>query len=79
MFVNFSEETKHLIKQAVRQKEELKHPYVGSEHLFLSVLKDSKLKEVLKKNKVTYEDFKQKLISMVGIGSKTSEFTLYTP
>ena len=38
MFVNFSEETRHLLKQAEREKEELNHPYVGSEHLFLSVL-----------------------------------------
>lgn len=79
MFVNFSEETKHLIKQSIKEKEELKHPYVGSEHLFLSVLKDSRLKEIFKKNKLTYEGFKEKLISLVGKGSKNSDFTLYTP
>ena len=40
MFVNFSEEVRHILKQAQREKEELNHPYIGSEHLFLSVLKD---------------------------------------
>ena len=58
MFVNFSEETQHLLKQAERQKDELNHPYVGSEHLFLSILKEKKLNEVFKKYKVTYERFK---------------------
>ncbi len=79
MFVNFSEETRHILKQAEREKDELKHPYVGSEHLFLSVLKDSRLKEIFKKHKITYDRFKEKLISLVGVGSKRSDFVLYTP
>ena len=79
MFVNFSEETKHLIKQAIKEKEELLHPYIGSEHMFLSVLKDSRLKDIFNKNKLTYDKFKSKLISIVGRGTKKSDFTLYTP
>lgn len=79
MFVNFSEETRHLLKQAEKEREELKHPYVGSEHLFLSVLKESKLTDILKKHKITYKKFKDKLISLVGVGSKKSDFILYTP
>lgn len=79
MFVNFSEETRHLLKQAEKEREELKHPYVGSEHLFLSVLKESKLTDILKKHKITYEKFKDKLVSLVGVGSKKSDFILYTP
>ncbi len=79
MFVNFSEETRHLLKQAEREKEELNHPYVGSEHLFLSVLKSGRLVDVLKKHNITYKKFKDKLISLVGVGSKKSDFTLYTP
>lgn len=79
MFVNFNEETRHLLKQAEKEREELKHPYVGSEHLFLSVLKESKLTDILKKHKITYKKFKDKLISLVGVGSKKSDFILYTP
>ncbi len=79
MFVNFSEETRHLLKQAEKEKEELNHPYVGSEHLFLSILKDSRLIDLLKKHKITYQKFKDKLISLIGVGSNKSEFTLYTP
>ena len=79
MFVNFSEETRHILKQAEKERDELNHPYVGSEHLFLSILKNSNLKDILKKHKITYEKFKDKLISLVGIGSKKSDFMLYTP
>lgn len=79
MFVNFSEEVQHILKQAQMQRDELNHPYIGSEHLFLSILKEDKLNEVFKRNNVTYERFKNKLISLVGIGSKKSEFVLYTP
>lgn len=79
MFVNFSEETRHLLKQAEKEKEALNHPYVGSEHLFLSVLKDSRLTETLKKYKITYKKFRDRLINLVGIGSKKSDFILYTP
>lgn len=79
MFVNFNEETRHLLKQAEKEREDLKHPYVGSEHLFLSVLKESKLTDILKKHKITYKKFKDKLISLVGVGSKKSDFILYTP
>lgn len=79
MFVNFSEETRHILKQAEKERDELNHPYVGSEHLFLSILKDSRLSDVLKKHKITYKKFKEKLISLVGTGSKKSDFVLYTP
>lgn len=79
MFVNFSEETKHLLKQAEAEKDNLNHPYVGSEHLLLSILKDSKLTQIFKKHRITYDKFKQRLISLVGVGSKQSDFILYTP
>ena len=79
MFVNFSEEVRHLLKQAEIEKDLLNHPYVGSEHLFLSVLKDSRLIDTLKKYKITYKKFRDKLISLVGVGSKPSDFVLYTP
>ena len=79
MFVNFSEEVRHILKQAQREKEELNHLYIGSEHLFLSVLKESKLIPFFKKYGLNYNKFKNKLISLVGIGSKASYYTLYTP
>ena len=79
MFVNFSEETRHLLKQAERERQQLNHPYVGSEHLLLSILKDSKLVPLLEKHKITYKKFKEKLVLLVGVGNKKSNFVLYTP
>ena len=79
MFVNFSEETRHILKQAEKEKDDLNHPYVGSEHLFLSILKDSRLIDIFKRHNVTYDKFKEKLISIIGVGSNKSSFILYTP
>ena len=79
MFVNFSEEVRHILKLAEKERNFLNHPYVGSEHLFLAVLKEGTLVDVFKKNNLTYDKFKNKLINLVGIGSKKSDFNLYTP
>ena len=79
MFVNFSEEVRHILKQAEKERADLNHPYVGSEHLLLSLLKNSRLKEVFEKRGLTYNKFKNKLIDIVGTGTKKSEFILYTP
>ena len=50
MFGNFTEEARQIIVKAKKEMYELKHPYVGSEHLLLAILKDNnqiskKLKE----------------------------------
>ena len=79
MFVNFSEETKHLLKQAEKEKDLLNHPYVGTEHLLLSFLKDEKAKEVFEKHNLTYSKFRNRLISLVGVGTKKTDLILYTP
>lgn len=80
MFVNFSEETQHVLKQAGKEMMDLNHPYVGSEHLFLAILKENNaLCEKLKKHRITYKTFKDKLISIVGKGSIKSKYILYTP
>ena len=79
MFVNFSEEVRHILKQAEKQRDWLNHPYVGSEHLMLAILKSGKLKEVFKKHKITYDIFRDKVINLFGIGRKKSNFILYTP
>ena len=79
MFVNFSEEIRKLLKLAQNERDELNHPYIGSEHLFLAVLKDSKLISIFKNNGISYQSFKKKIIDLIGIGNKKSDFILYTP
>ena len=39
MFIKFSEEVQHLIKNAKLEMQEMNHPFVGNEHLLLSILK----------------------------------------
>ena len=79
MFVNFTEKTRHLLKQAENEKEELNHPYVGSEHLLLSILKDNYMNDVFIRNKLDYNKFKEKLIAIIGVGSKKAQYIFYTP
>lgn len=80
MFGNFEEEARKILVLAKSEMYELKHPYVGSEHLLLAILKDkNKISDKLKKYKLNYENFKQELIKVIGIGKKESAYFLYTP
>ena len=80
MFENFGFEITRLFKEAEEERFLLKHPYVGSEHLLLAILKsDDKVVNVLKKYNLTYEILKKELIRVVGSSSKESELNLYTP
>lgn len=80
MFHNFGFAVSSLLEQAEKEREILRHPYVGSEHLLLAILKkDSQLSKKLKKNGLTYQNFKKELIDVVGCASKFQELILYTP
>ena len=60
--------------------QELKHPYVGSEHLMLAILKEkNEVSTKLKDFGIDYKKFKSEIINIVGIGSEVSEWFLYTP
>ena len=80
MFNNFGFIGSKILKEAEEERCELHHPYVGSEHLLLAILKgDSKVKEILEDEGLTYKKFKQELIDIVGIPKKNIEINLYTP
>ena len=80
MFNNFGFIGSELLKQAEKERQELSHPYVGSEHLLLAILKsDSKSKEILEDVGLTYKKFRDELIKIVGIPKKNIEINLYTP
>ncbi len=77
---NFSSEVKKILKTAEREMYDLNHPYVGSEHMLLGILKISEnLKTLLNSYNLTYEKFKSELINVVGSSRKKSEIALYTP
>ncbi len=80
MFENFGFEITKLFKEAEQERFILKHPYVGSEHLLLAVLKSkSDIVSTLNKYDLTYDKFKKELIKVVGSATKSSELNLYTP
>lgn len=76
---NFSYEVKKILKNAEKECMSLNHPYVGTEHLLLSLLKCASVSEITKKYNLTYEVLKNELINVVGKASKKSEVILYTP
>lgn len=80
MISNFNEEAQEILTKAKLEMLELKHPYVGTEHLVLAILHTkNELTERLSKYNLTYQKFKKEIINVIGKGSKKSEFFLYTP
>lgn len=80
MFSNFTEETRKVIVNAKKEMYELNHPYVGSEHLLLAILKeDNNISKKLKQFKLDYAKLKNEIIKIIGVGSKKSEWFLFTP
>ncbi len=81
MFSRFSEEAQKALILAKKEMNNLRHPYVGSEHLFLSILsmKDLEITKVLAYYNITYEVFKSELIRIVGVGKNANQWFLYTP
>lgn len=80
MFSKFDEDAKKVLDNMKKEMQELRHPYIGSEHLFLSILKfgnTSNVKKLLKY--VTYDKFKDELVKVVGTGNSNNSFYLYTP
>lgn len=80
MFTNFTEEARKALSLAKQECNELNHPYIGTEHLLLAILKnknDVSLK--LKEYNITYSVFKKEIVSLIGVGSKNDQLFLYTP
>lgn len=73
-------EVKKVLKQAEKEMFELNHPYVGSEHMMLAILKSkTNVAKLLEKYDLEYSDFKNNLVRVVGRAHKKSEIALYTP
>ena len=80
MYNSFTEEARKILMGAKEEMKALKDPYVGSEHLLLSILKDkNEISDRLKYYNLDYDKFKSEIINIVGIGNKKSDCFLYTP
>ena len=64
----------------IAEKEMLKlhHPYVGSEHMILALLKDSDVSEVCERYNLYYETFKSELIDIIGKSNVKTTTSLHT-
>ena len=80
MFSRFSEEAQKVLMNAKKEMQKLKHPYVGSEHLMLAIIKNNKeISKKLNECGVTYTVFRNKLIDVIGVGTEENSWFLYTP
>lgn len=80
MFDNFNLEGCIILRDAEQERKKLHHPYVGSEHLFLSILKNSnEVSDIFKEYNVTYNTFKKELLRVVGCSEYQHNDNLYTP
>ena len=66
MYNNFTEEARKILMSAKEEMKELKHPYVGSEHLLLAILKDdNEISDRLKDFDLDYNRLKKEIIEIV--------------
>lgn len=80
MFGKFDEESQKIIKLAKKEMQEMRHEYVGTEHLMLGILKTNNVvSNLLNKYDVSYDNFKKNLIKLIGIGKNSNNLFLYTP
>ena len=77
----FDEMAQRILLDAKREMYELKHPYVGSEHLLLAILSHQELDitKTLNTYGIIYDSFRSELIQVVGVGSKANDWFLFTP
>lgn len=69
----------NLIKVAEKEMLKLNHPFVGSEHLILALLKDNRIKSICNNYGLTYDVFKNELIDVIGVSNIKSTTILHTP
>ena len=80
MFGHFSEDAQKVLILSEKEKNDLKHEYIGSEHLLLAILKNNNdISSKFKKYKITYKKLKDEIIDIIGIGEKENNLIIYTP
>ncbi|MEG1494970.1 MAG: ATP-dependent Clp protease ATP-binding subunit [Bacilli bacterium] len=81
MFSKFTEEAQKVLITAKAEMSLLKHPYVGSEHLLLAMLKnkDCTITKRLLDYDLDYKKMKGEIVSIIGLGTETNDWFLYTP
>ena len=66
MLGNFNESAQFILLKSANEMQELKHPYIGTEHLLLSILKnDEELSKRLSNYGLTYDTFKSEILTII--------------
>ena len=75
MIGNFNDEAQNILNNAKKEMNNLGHPYIGTEHLLLSILNsDCDIVNRLNEYGLTYSSFKEELCKVVGVTNKKAEF-----
>ena len=81
MFARFDEEAQKVLLMAKKEMADLRHPYVGTEHLLLAILHNKFLNitKVLSDYGITYEVYLKEIIKVIGTGKESNNWFLFTP
>lgn len=80
MYNNYNLETSRIFKDAEKIMISLNHGYVGTEHLFLSMLKNSEeIRNLLEKYQIEYDSFLEELLLVVNSETCKKVACIYTP
>ena len=77
----YSDDFNNILNTAIEEKNNLKHPYVGTEHLLLSFLKVGNDSIINRLNSfgLNYEKFRSVVEEYIGIGNINYDIILFTP
>ena len=80
MFIKFNEEAQKILKNSKIEMQKLKHAFIGSEHVLLSILNSSNnISDKLNELGINYDVFQKELIRLVGVGNSKNDYFIYTP
>lgn len=80
MFVNFTEEARKILMLAKKEMYELKHSYIGTEHVLLAIMHTkNNISKKLNDFGLNYNDLKQEIIDTIGYGENEQDLFIYTP
>ena len=80
MFAQFSEEVRKVLINSKKEMINLKHSFIGTEHIVLSILKEkNNISNTLSKYQIDYKKYKNELIKLIGYGKEKNKYFIYTP
>ena len=79
MLGNFNEEAQFILLKSKEEMIDLCHPYIGTEHLVLAILKNNNdLSNRLMSYGLTYDAFRKEILAVIGKGTKNIKKAILT-